>query len=148
MNYVLSGVVLWPKFKFNIPMKSEKILFFGGLFWTRSMQKVSSYGKNQFHLKQSFILLHCSIIYHNTPLSLLNYQILQKMASRHALRATFSLSTSCHSTTKQENCHPDFNILSCLIIWHVLPCRLGCEKKIKGLPLNLCRRFLVSCSLN
>ena len=131
MNYVLSGVVLWPKVKFfiNIPMKIEKILFFGMLFWTRSVQKVSSCGKNQFHLKHSFILLLFN--YHKTPE--LNYQILQKMAGRLAPYQPVAIAM------EKKNFHPNFNILSCFIIWHKIFSPMWTwlqEKNQRVTPLN------------
>ena len=129
MNYVFSGVVFWPKVKFfiNIAMKVEKILFFLMLFWTRSMQKVKSYGKNQFHLKHSSTLLLFN--YHKTPLSTITKFFKKWPGDSHS-----ELLFPCQlvaMATEQKKLYPNFNILSCFIIWHniFLPCGLGCEKR-------------------
>ena len=136
MNYVLSEVVLWPKVKcfINIPIKLEKILFFGMLFWTGgSMQKVSLYGKNQFHLKYSFILLLFN--YHKTPLSSITKLFKTWPADLHS-ELLFPYQTVAMAR-KQKNVHPNFNVLTCFIIWHKYFSLMWTwlwEKKIRGLP--------------
>ena len=136
MNYVLSEVVLWPKAKcfINIPVKLEKILFFGMLFWTGgSMQKVSLYGKNQFHLKYSFILLLFN--YHKTPLSSITKLFKTWLADLHS-QLLFPYQTVAMAR-KQKNVHPNFNILTLFGTNSFLPCGLGCEnKKSGGYPLK------------
>ena len=137
MNYVLSGVVLWPKVKFfiNIPIKLEKILLFGMLFWTGNMQTVSSYGKNQFHLKHSFILLLFS--YHKTPLSSITKLFKKWPANLHS-ELPFPYQPVAMAK-EQKNFHSNFNILSCFIIWPENFSAMWTwlrERKSGGCPLN------------
>ena len=129
MNYVLSGVVFWPRVKFviNTPMKLEKILFFGTFFWTTSLQKVSSYDKND---SSPLVLLK----YHKTPLIPVTKFFKNWSADLHS--ELFSPYHLVAMTTEQKHFLSNCNILSCFIIWHktFFPRGLGCEKRQMELP--------------
>ena len=152
---VLSVVILWPKVKFfiNIPMNLkklmnlEKLLFFGILFRTGSMQKVRSYDKNKFQLKHSFILLLFN--YHKTPLSWITKFFKSWPADLHS-QLIFPYPPVAMATNKKKF-YRNFNVLSGFIIWHKYSSPMWTwlrEKKSGSYPLKGYFRYKTITSQN